>query len=153
MTVRISFFTRLTPNKPILYVLLIENVLGKLPVDPVGAGTVPHCLQNAFQGDSFVQQTRGWKRLPDVVCQLVGNGIVPRHVFKSGNMFKLTFGNTITSLRLLCFIIYYYFAIIYYYFLLCFRPFSSGFESEGYPIFPILFPRFSHFPDFVGKIG
>ena len=52
MTVRISSFTSLTPNKPILYVLLIENVLGKLPVVPVGAGTMPHCLQNAFQGDS-----------------------------------------------------------------------------------------------------
>ena len=26
-------------------------------------------------------------------------------------------------------------------------------NMEGYPIFPKLFPRFSHFPDFVGKIG
>ena len=67
MTVRISSFTSLTPKKPIFYVLLIENVLGKLPADPVGAGTIPHCLQNAFQGDSFRQQTGGWKRLPDVV--------------------------------------------------------------------------------------
>ena len=45
MTVRISSFTSLTPKKPIFYVLLIENVLGKLPADPVGAGTIPHCLQ------------------------------------------------------------------------------------------------------------
>ena len=57
MTVRISSFTSLTPNKPILYDLLIENIIGKLPVVPVGAGTIPHCLQNAFQGDSFRQQT------------------------------------------------------------------------------------------------
>ena len=40
MIVRISSFTSLTPKKPIFYVLLIENVLGKLPADPVGAGTV-----------------------------------------------------------------------------------------------------------------
>ena len=48
MTVRISSFTSLTPSKPILYVLLIENVLGKLPADPVGAGTIPHCLQKCI---------------------------------------------------------------------------------------------------------
>ena len=41
MTVRIISFTSLTPNKRILYVLLIENVLGMLPVDPVGGGTIP----------------------------------------------------------------------------------------------------------------
>ena len=65
MTVRISSFTSLTPSKPILYVLLIENVLGKLSADPAGAGTIPHCLQKCIQGDSFGQQTGGWKRLPD----------------------------------------------------------------------------------------
>ena len=120
MTVRISSFTSLTPNKPILYVLLIENVLGKLPVVPVGAGTIPHCLQNALQGDSFSQQTRGWTRLPDVILQLVVNGMVPRHEFKYGNMLKQSFGNTMICLSLLFLIIYYYFTIIlllfYYYF-------------------------------------
>ena len=48
MTVKISSFTSWNPSKPILYVLLIENVLGKLCADPVGAGTIPHYLQNAF---------------------------------------------------------------------------------------------------------
>ena len=67
MTVIISSFTSLTPNKPILYVLLIENVLEKLPADPFGSGTIPNFLQNAFQGVSFRQQTRGWERPPDVV--------------------------------------------------------------------------------------
>ena len=40
MTVRISSFTNLTPSKPILYVLLIENVIGKLSTDPVGAASL-----------------------------------------------------------------------------------------------------------------
>ena len=50
MTARISSFTSLTPNKPILYVLLIENVLEKLPADPVGAGTISqaYCLQKCI---------------------------------------------------------------------------------------------------------
>ena len=59
MTVRISSFTSLTTSKPILYVLLIENVLGNLPVVPVG---VAKCISR--------RQLRtadwGWTRLPDV---------------------------------------------------------------------------------------
>ena len=60
MTVRISSFTSLTPNKPILYVLLIENVLEKLPADPVGAGTIPHCLQKMH-----FEVTASYSRLED----------------------------------------------------------------------------------------
>ena len=71
-----------------------------------------------------------------MVCQLVGNGMVPRHVLKSSNMFKLSFGNTVTSLLLLFLIIYYYFTtisllffyysiIISYHFPAIFRPGSN----------------------------
>ena len=69
MTVRIRSFTSLTlqETNPLCPADRIENVLGKLPVYPEGAGTIPHCLQNAFQGNSFGQQTGGWTRLPDVV--------------------------------------------------------------------------------------
>ena len=64
MAVRISSFTSLTPSKPILYVLLIENVLGKLHADPVGAGTIPHCLQKMHfkvtASDSRLENGRGY---------------------------------------------------------------------------------------------
>ncbi len=36
-------------KKPILYVIPIQNILGKLPVVPVGdTGTIPHSMRNAF---------------------------------------------------------------------------------------------------------
>ena len=38
-------------KKPILYVIPIESILGKLPVVPVGdTGTIPHRLRNHFEG-------------------------------------------------------------------------------------------------------
>ena len=38
-------------RKPILYVIPIQNILGKLPVVPVGdTGTIPHHLLNFFPG-------------------------------------------------------------------------------------------------------
>ncbi len=38
-------------KKPILYVIPIESILGKLPVAPVGdTGTIPHILRNHFPG-------------------------------------------------------------------------------------------------------
>ncbi len=38
-------------KKPVLYVIPIEHILGKLPVVPVGdTGTIPHHLFNVFQG-------------------------------------------------------------------------------------------------------
>ena len=38
-------------KKPILYVLPIENILGKLPVVPVGdTGTIPFRLRKHFEG-------------------------------------------------------------------------------------------------------
>jgi hypothetical protein len=38
-------------KKPILYVIPIQSILGKLPVVPVGdTGTIPHHLRNTFSG-------------------------------------------------------------------------------------------------------
>ncbi len=38
-------------KKPILYVVLIQSILGKLPLVPVGdTGTIPHRMRNAFPG-------------------------------------------------------------------------------------------------------
>ena len=38
-------------KKPILYVIPIQSILGKLPVVPVGdTGTTPHHLRNTFSG-------------------------------------------------------------------------------------------------------
>ncbi len=52
----------------LLYVVPIQNILGKLPLVPVGdTGTIPHCRVEAGR--------RRW--MQDVVCQLVGIGMVP----------------------------------------------------------------------------
>ena len=38
-------------KKPILYVVPIQSILGKLPLVPVGdTGTIPHSMRNAFSG-------------------------------------------------------------------------------------------------------
>ena len=38
-------------KKPVLYVIPIQSILGKLPVVPVGdTGTVPHRMRNIFSG-------------------------------------------------------------------------------------------------------
>ena len=38
-------------KKPILYVVPIQNILGKLPLVPVGdTGTIPHSMRNTFPG-------------------------------------------------------------------------------------------------------
>ena len=51
------------PTRPILYVLPIENILGKLPVVPVGdTGTIPHSLHNTCKwayGDSTLGDGKG----------------------------------------------------------------------------------------------
>ena len=37
-------------KKPVLYVIPIQSILGKLPVVPVGdTGTIPHRMRNAFK--------------------------------------------------------------------------------------------------------
>ncbi len=55
-------------KNPILYVVPIQNILGKLPLVPVGdTGTIPHCRVEAGR--------RRW--MQDLVCQLVGIGMVP----------------------------------------------------------------------------
>lgn len=46
-------------KKPILYVLPIENILGRLPVVPVGdTGTIPHGMRHAFPG-AYADSSRG----------------------------------------------------------------------------------------------
>jgi len=41
----------LDPKKPVLYVVPVESILGKLPVVPVGDfGTVPHGMRAQFPG-------------------------------------------------------------------------------------------------------
>ena len=38
-------------KKPVLYVIPIQSILGKLPLVPVGdTGTVPHRMRNTFSG-------------------------------------------------------------------------------------------------------
>ncbi len=42
---------KLDHRKPVLYVIPVQNNLGKLPVIPVGnTGTIPYHLRNAFSG-------------------------------------------------------------------------------------------------------
>jgi hypothetical protein len=39
-------------KNPILYVIPIQSILGKLPLVPLGdTGTIPHSMRNAFSGD------------------------------------------------------------------------------------------------------
>ena len=41
----------LDPKKPVLYVVPVESILGKLPVVPVGDfGTVPYVMRAQFSG-------------------------------------------------------------------------------------------------------
>ena len=43
--------SRVDYKKPILYVIPIQSILGKLPLVPVGdTGTIPHSMRNAFSG-------------------------------------------------------------------------------------------------------
>ncbi len=75
---------RLQEPLEILYAILMESILGKLPVVPVGdTGTIPHCpAQSLFR--SARRQSAGFRgRMQDVVCQLMGIGMVPRYVMKA----------------------------------------------------------------------
>ena len=51
----------LDPKKPILYVLPIENILGKLPVVPAGnTGTIPFWLKKEFEASgAFTDRSKG----------------------------------------------------------------------------------------------
>ena len=88
----------LDPKNPIFYVLPSENILGKLPVVPVGdTGTVPHCLRNACRwafGDSRPGDGKGCPMCLECGCKLVDNGMVPRYVMKSGETFQQSFGQS-----------------------------------------------------------
>ncbi len=47
----LGWFMSLTTKKPILYVIPIQSILGKLPVVPVGdTSTTPFHLRNTFSG-------------------------------------------------------------------------------------------------------
>ena len=46
---KVVLLHELDHRKPILYVIPVESILGKLPVVPVGdTGTIPHRLRNNF---------------------------------------------------------------------------------------------------------
>jgi len=68
-------------KNPILYVIPIQSILGKLPVVPVGdTGTIPPPLS----GGAWRPQAGFWRWMPYVVCQFVGIGMVPWYVMKLG---------------------------------------------------------------------
>ena len=52
---------RARPQKPILYVLPIENILGKLPVVPArDTGTIPFLLKRDIEGSgAFTDREKG----------------------------------------------------------------------------------------------
>ena len=53
-------------KKPVLYVIPIQSILGKLPVVPVGdTGTVPHRMRNTF---SALPATAGRAQAMDAEC-------------------------------------------------------------------------------------
>jgi hypothetical protein len=55
----------------------IQNIVGKLPVVPIGdTGTIPHHLLNLFSRSAKRLQAGCLLWMPDVVCQLVGIGMV-----------------------------------------------------------------------------
>jgi hypothetical protein len=65
-------------KKPVLYVVLIQSILGKLPMVtvPVGdTGTIPHTQHLSRRSRRPQAGCRRW--MPDVVRQLVGIGMVP----------------------------------------------------------------------------
>jgi hypothetical protein len=65
-------------KNPILYIIPVESILGKLPVIPVGdAGPTPHNIRSLFTGAPG--DSRGGSE-EDVVCLLVGFGLVPWYV-------------------------------------------------------------------------
>ena len=68
---RVQVVYELDYKKPILHVVSIQSILGKLPLVPVGdTGIIPHRMRNTFPGAPG-------NRRPDVVRQLVGIGLVP----------------------------------------------------------------------------
>ena len=77
----------LDPKKPVLYVVPIEPILGKLPVGDFG--TVPHramvCARNfpARSPSRRRPHARRRRRLSCVVCQIIGSGLDTRDVIYS----------------------------------------------------------------------
>ena len=66
-------------KKPILYVVPIQNILGKLSLVPVGGHLYCSAQPGPAQhlcGRSLRPQTRCRRRMPNVVRQLVGIGVV-----------------------------------------------------------------------------
>ena len=55
-------------------------------------GPFPVPGERRVQALARTAEPGGWGWLPDVVCKLVGNGMVPRHVMKSGDKSKPSIG-------------------------------------------------------------
>ena len=90
---------KLDPKKPILYVLPIENIIGKLPVVPAGdTETIPFLLRKDFEGSgAYTDRQKG----PGDGCQMwyVNSralpGMVPRYLMKAEDTFEPSFGRKI----------------------------------------------------------
>ena len=67
---RLSDPLRARPKKPIIYVLPIENIIGKLALVPVGdTGTVPYNMPKPLPQGTYTDKNTGkWGWLQDVVC-------------------------------------------------------------------------------------
>ena len=66
-------------DSSIIYDLDTKPLEGKLPVVSAGyTGIISYySLATAFSGAYFDSRNGDWRWLPDVVCELVGNGTVP----------------------------------------------------------------------------
>ena len=63
-------------KKPVLYVIPIQSILGKLPVVPVGdSDTIPYHLRNTFSGAPVGRVEDLLGRVPLIPCFLDGNAI------------------------------------------------------------------------------
>jgi hypothetical protein len=76
-----GLYTSVDHTNPILYVIPIQRILGKLPVVPVGdTGTIPLIPTPPAPpifGRASRPQAGFWRWMPYVVCQFVGIGMVP----------------------------------------------------------------------------
>ena len=70
----------LDPKMPVLYVVPVESILGKLPVVPVGDfGSVPNGMRAQFP-NALADRTPGAGDGCPVWYVLMGSGLVPRDI-------------------------------------------------------------------------
>ncbi len=68
-------------TKPVLYVIPIDDILGKLLVVPVGDTWNNSIPPQELLSRRSRRQQAGWRRwMQDLVCKLVGDGVVPWYV-------------------------------------------------------------------------